>query len=386
MLVIHESWGIHSLAAYGHDRETMPHTEAWVREQGGAFFARASTHSTTTHLSVPSIWTGVAPHRPGGEWERAPLAWDWARAAGYWSALVTAQCYEWGELERFAMRSPPDHYAGCAEMPEARVVNDAGVDEFAALALLERAIERAPRDRPLFLIYNTNALHQPFQTESELALAPITGRTNYERALSIVDASVGRLRAALARRGRLDRTAVVMTADHGERAERVHAPPRVESFYEEFAQIPMVVIPPASWTRDEPERAAALARNARAARVTNVDILPTLLDLFSLEPRPGEGVDLRGASLLRPIEEERAVAVVNTGPARRWHHEGFAFGRGPWRLVYSDLSGVELFDLRSDPEQLRPLPPEHERRAKMLEEALRIPALRAIYERGAGHP
>ena len=350
VLILNESMGRQHLLPYEGTRDTMPALNAWVAKQGdrAQWFEWAYAPSTTTRLSVPALLTGLGPESDRETLAKAPMLWNWAKRAGYTTALVSAQCYTWGEFDDFFRRQGPDIYEGCHNI-DAEITNDAGIDELAVSARFGAIVDRAPRDKPLLLVYNTNALHDPYQTRSPTVPGLTdTSRPPYEQALQIVDRALLDLRQALARRQREDHTITMMTSDHGARPQRAHRPPRVNSFYDEFTRVPLLISVPKSWAPQQQK----LAKQAPTRHVTTPDLTPTLLHWMGLDPSTCTACpEMTGVGLQDEVSEDRTLVVINNTPMRVWHHEGFGLIRGPWRMVYSTLESPGLYDVRQDPQQ-----------------------------------
>ena len=102
-------------------------------------------------------------------------------------------------------------------------------------------------------------------------------RRAYYGAISYVDDHMSRLIGVLRDTGRLDRTVIIVTSDHGEMLGERGAWYKM-SFFEGSARVPLIV------------RAPGLFRRGRvAAAVSTMDLLPTLVDLVRGDSRPGVG-------------------------------------------------------------------------------------------------
>jgi arylsulfatase len=151
------------------------------------------------------------------------------------------------------------------------------------------------------------------------------------------DGLFGQLQQRLSDLGLLDRTLLVVTADHGE-AFAEHGGYAHNQLYEEVVRIPLLM--------RHPRGAAARV----AAPVMNLDLLPTLASLVGIEPPEG----LYGHDLIRSLDPDRPVVVMNTT-----NPPMFAMGirRGPDKLILrcnlADARGRELFDLDADPQERR---------------------------------
>ena len=111
-------------------------------------------------------------------------------------------------------------------------------------------------------------------------------RRAYYGAISYVDDHISRLIGVLRDTGRLDRTVVIVTSDHGEMLGERGAWYKM-SFFEGAARVPLIVSAPALFP---PGRVAAA--------VSTMDLLPTLAGLAHDGDPPGIVGPLDGRSLL----------------------------------------------------------------------------------------
>jgi choline-sulfatase len=163
----------------------------------------------------------------------------------------------------------------------------------------------------------------------------------YEGAIAYMDAEIARLLDTLQQTGRLESTAIVLAADHGEslgdHGEREHG----IFVYESVLRVPLIVRTPGMRAR----RVGDLA--------SLVDVFPTVLDLLGHRQRPvSDGRSLlpamRGARL-----PERSVYAESMYAER--------FGWSPLRVVrdgrfkFIEAPRPELYDLVADPFEQRNL-------------------------------
>jgi arylsulfatase A-like enzyme len=173
-------------------------------------------------------------------------------------------------------------------------------------------------------------------------------RQGYYGAISHVDEQVGRILAALERRGDLERTLIVFVSDHGEMVGDHHLF-RKSYAMEGSARIPMIV----RWG----DELLTAPRGQTLPQLTELrDLVPTFLDAAGIA-RPKE---LEGRSLLDPVR----------GKAADWRtqldleHSTVYFKDDPWtgltdgrfKYVYFAFDGRQLlFDLEHDPSELKDL-------------------------------
>jgi len=169
-------------------------------------------------------------------------------------------------------------------------------------------------------------------------------RRRYYGQISHIDYQLGRFLGELKTRGLYDDTLIVFTADHGEHLGD-HGLFGKATFLQSSGRVPLIVRPPHRTPLAHP----ALELDSP---VLTVDLFPTLLQAAGLEPP--SGVD--GHSLLPAMSEGHGDADrIVCGEAGRGDGTAFALGRG-FKYLYYAAGGIEqLFDTRSDPDDLHDL-------------------------------
>jgi iduronate 2-sulfatase len=179
---------------------------------------------------------------------------------------------------------------------------------------------------------------------------------SYYASVSLMDAQAGRVLDALDRLGLAANTIVVFLSDHGWMLGEHGGQWQKRSLFEESARVPLII------------RAPGARGNGQASRrlVELVDLHPTLAELAGLPVHPQlEGKSLKPllanpqaawdkpafTQVTRNAETSITVAVDPSKPAfmgrsvrtERWCYIEWAEGR----------EGVELYDMQTDPGQLR---------------------------------
>jgi hypothetical protein len=196
--------------------------------------------------------------------------------------------------------------------------------------LLARLRSQGPG--PLFLYVHFDDAHAPYNSAGVQG----TDFERYLREISVIDVEVGRIRATLSERGLDDRTAIILSADHGEafgeHGQHYHA----TTVYDELLRVPLIVHVPGV-----PPRVVS-------APVALVDVGPTVLDLMGA-PTPatfmGESLTpyLRGQSptFTRPLVAESSRGM-----------RAMVFGDG-LKVIENKRAGFhELYDIVTDPGEL----------------------------------
>ncbi len=240
-----------------------------------------------------------------------------------------------------------------ADGPDGEYLTDRLTDE--AIAFL-----RAERERPFFLYLTHYAVHTPIQAPDALAAKygekpPAGGHSNarYAAMIESVDASLGRVRAALEELGLAENTVVCLFSDNGGHGNVTSMTPLRGAkgmLYEGGIRVPMVVC----W----PGRAPPGSRTP--VPVSGLDFYPTFLELAGV-PQP-DGTVLDGASLVPLLDGSGALERK----ALYWHFPAYlqstGASEGPWRttpagavragryklIEFFEDGRRELYDLRDD--------------------------------------
>jgi arylsulfatase A-like enzyme len=443
VLVVLDTVRAQSVTAYGHARDTSPTLDAIARE--GALFEDATSPSTWSLPSHASLFTGRYPssHRAYGQPsfldDRFPTLAEVLAARGYDTHCFTAnpwisdglgltrgfagQDESWKAkrglfglagllLDRIGLGESDKGGAAVAERFAAwRSARPADArPSFVFLNFLEahfpyHQLPRAYRDRytdrpaPELREISLAILGQQFGgPDVDAAAVGEPARDLYDGGVAYTDALLRSVVDALRAAGTLDRTVLVVLADHGEILGEHggffgHGP----SLYQYMVGVPLVVRYP-----------ARIAGGTRvAAPVSTLGVFATILDLAEIEPPPtlqvgslaplarGEPADGAGGPVLSEM-------VAATGPGARASRDDVqmlkgqhlrAYRSGDWKLVETSQGGPFLYDLASDPAETRDLarerPEQLARLAAELEATrarLDLPRLEALDAPGAPAP
>ena len=351
------------LGCYGFGLAHTPNIDALAGEG-----VRCTDAAATAPITLPShcsIMTGLYPPthgvRDNGAYalgnDTVTLA-DRLRAAGYSTkAIVSAVVLS----RRYNLSKGFDDYDDdlwAEDEPKLFLVRDRKAAKTAArfVAWLDRW-DKHLSPKPFFAWVHFYDPHAPYEPPARFRpLAP----SLYDGEIAAADAGVGTIIAAHTEKRLLDRTLVVLTADHGEslgeHGERTHA----LFIYDATIHVPLIWryprLLPAGRTYDAP--------------VSSVDIVPTVLAALGL---PG-GEATQGVSLLGALEG------ISRAPAHPQYCESLlsevGFGMAPLHGVRMDgmkwirAPKPELYDLRRDPKELDNLYARQPEAAKRLDQVL----------------
>jgi arylsulfatase A-like enzyme len=164
------------------------------------------------------------------------------------------------------------------------------------------------------------------------------------------DRHVGRLLDFVERQPWGSRTAIILTADHGEAFGEHRMIRHGMELWEELINVPLLIHVP------------GLAPHHVSVRRSAIDLVPTILDLFGVNPPPpGDPSDfLSGVSLIDDVVlpdgyEPPMRDIFVDMPAGPNNDERRAFIHGGRKLYISNSVRYQLFDLDTDPGENDPL-------------------------------
>jgi choline-sulfatase len=198
---------------------------------------------------------------------------------------------------------------------------------------------RIPRDR---LDPHSRRLCHVIGADLEQVTASqvLSARRAYYAAISYVDEQFGLILASLREAGLDKNTVIVLCSDHGEMLGERGLWYKM-TFFEGGVRVPMVIHAP-----------RAFAPRVVSESVSNIDLLPTLLDLAGLEP--DDAAPLDGRSLV-PLA--RGESTTERPVYAEYMGEGAAapmimIRRGPLKFIHAPGDPDQLYDLAGDPDEL----------------------------------
>lgn len=191
------------------------------------------------------------------------------------------------------------------------------------------------------------------------AAAVKRARAGYLGLVSSLDENIGHLLDTLADCGYAGNTRVLYTSDHGDNLGARGLWGK-QILYQEAAAVPMILAGPGV-----PEGAV------RTATASHIDVYPTVLECVGSDAAPGQGMSLfrmaGGEIPKRNVLSEYHASSAKSGE--------YMIRHGKWKYVYyvHYPDRPQLFDLESDPEELKDLgsDPAHRAVAKDCEALLR---------------
>jgi arylsulfatase A-like enzyme len=318
------------VGAYGYSRKVTPHLDELAAR--GAVFERAYCPTPHTSYSVTSLLTGkyMRPLLLQGVGEDSDTLAGLLRTYGYRTAAFYPPAVFFIDQNRFQSfeKRQLDFEYRWVEFAEGEK----------RLAQVRDYLQRAPRDKPLFLWVHLFGPHEPYEAHPGFDFGD-RDIDRYDSEIAAADATLGRLVALM--HDRKPGGVTIVTADHGEEfgdhGGRYHG----SSVYEEQVRVPLVIVGPGVKAQRSTEV------------VQTIDLMPTVLSALAV-PRPPRirGRDL-GTLLAGVRKSEPGMAYAETD-------DQALYAEGPLRLVCARrLGACKLFDLEKDPKQTRDASADH---------------------------
>jgi arylsulfatase A-like enzyme/Flp pilus assembly protein TadD len=178
--------------------------------------------------------------------------------------------------------------------------------------------------------------HDPYRAPEPYA----SRHAPYDAEVAYADAMVGKLISDLQSAGQLDRTVVMVAADHGESLGEHGEPTHGVFAYDVTQRVPWIV-----WAGSH------IGRGASDSLVRLIDLAPTALDLLGVDP-PREFEGRSVVPVVAGAESTPRVAYLEAMDAnltRNWAPLT-AVVSGAYKLI--DLPMLELYDVAKDPREL----------------------------------
>ncbi len=379
LLVTIDTLRLDRVGAFGGRPGLTPNLDRLASE--GVRLTRAYSSAPLTLPSHASIMTAVSPPvhglRANGLFRLGPQLPTLAtvlKSAGYRTgAFVGAFVLD----ARFGLNRGFDVYddrygekavGDPAESAERRAED---VVRPAADWILGRGLGLGPRDSaparpqtpvpsPWFAWVHLYDPHEPYRAPEPYA----SQHEPYDAEVAYADAMLGKLLADLRAAGQLDRTLVIVAADHGEslgeHGERTHG----VFVYDATMRVPWIL-----WTGPRAEGSGLRAGSSSDALVRLIDLAPTALDLVGV----GLPASFEGRSVIPSVAGTRDDApayleAMDANLTRNWAPLT-AVATRDHKLI--DLPIPELYDLRADPGEATNLFSRDASRARTLESLLR---------------
>jgi glucan phosphoethanolaminetransferase (alkaline phosphatase superfamily) len=359
LLVVTESVrGADTCSAPADDCPTTPYTNALLPDRFGLTQMRALDSTTAVSLAV--LWAGLPPTASRDALHTAPLLWEYAHAAGFETAYWTAQNMFFANSGTWLEGVPLSRWVSATDL-DADATYEVGADDGQLVDVVLRELPQM--GAPFVGVVHLSNTHfpyvidendSPFQPQSHAFGAgdTVKVRNRYLDAIRRQDAIVARLVRGVRAMPDGDRVAIVFVSDHGEQIRERGAIGHTWGVYDEEVRVPFW-IDAARGTLSEQQEDSL--RALRDVPVTQLDVLPTVLDLMGIWNEPqiaGFRRDMPGQSLLRGGTPERPVVLTNCSDLFACAFKNWGAMRGGRKLVATQNdSRWHCFDVLEDPRE-----------------------------------
>jgi hypothetical protein len=336
--------------------QTTPYTNAQLPDRFG--FSQMRALDSTTAVSLAVLWSGLSPTASREALHTAPLLWEYAHAAGFDTGYWTAQNLFFANSGTWLEGLPVSHWVSATDL-DANPTYEVGADDG---KLVDAALRDLPTMRAPFVgvvhLSNTHFPYvidegdAPFQPQSQAFGAGDAGKVlnRYRDAIRRQDAIVARLMRGVRALPGGDRIVVAFVSDHGEQIRERGAIGHTWGVYDEEVRVPFWIDAPAGTLTDP---LAARLRALQDAPLTQLDVLPTLLDVMGILDAPqvaAHRAAMQGESLLRGGTAGRPVVLTNCSSIFACAFKNWGAMQGTLKLVATQNDAHwKCFDVADDP-------------------------------------
>lgn len=186
---------------------------------------------------------------------------------------------------------------------------------------------------PFFAWLHFLPVHAPYFDGRMLSGKDGPVPSRYRRSLKWVDGQVGKLLLGLEKLGVLNKTIIILGADHGENLGNNPSQSNGFTVFEEAIRVPLAIKIPGLKGRVIDQTAG------------NIDIVPTIADLLGAPLNPNH----RGRSLV-PLMKNPNLEFINNYYTRNVGGRNFSLVRKRDKLIYDpNADTIHRFDLATDP-------------------------------------
>ena len=370
VLVILDAARARSFSAYGSSRVTTPQIDALAKD--GVLFERAFTPAVYTLGAMSSVWTSQYPDRHHSEVSfSARLPKDRLTLA---EMLTAHGVHTAGFVANAVAGAGFGVDRGFSEFHE--VFRDLGSRGDVFRQVLPEWL-RKNKDRRFFLYVHFREPHFPYDPEPPFDTrfgpeGPIPKAARRDQAwitevnqgrrplseperdhlgrlfdgnLAFADEEVGALLREIGATGLLEKTVVIVAADHGEGLFEHGWIGHNVQLFEESVHVPLVVRFP-SGKGPKGQKIGAL--------VDLLDVAPTIADVFGLRGQGGSGEQFQGRSLLPVVAGAPGKPVVLSRTV--WDRPRYALRDERYKFLYDTRTGeAALYDVVADPSEAKDL-------------------------------
>ncbi len=355
LIILGESARAMSSQAHGYSKPTNPRLTAFLNKNEGVAFPRFYSVCTRTMLAFPSFLTGVSPSQSMGLLHHQPTLFNFAKAAGANTFLISAQSNDWGNFRQFINDGSID-YLYDRETSGAQPRDASSIPDSLLPAILGSHLRTM--NEPFVGMIHFFLTHYPYYSDPEDQLFEKTASSEYEASTHALDRQIGRVLDTLNKLGYLDNTIILFSSDHGEAMNEHGYWGHLHTFYNEEASVPAWIYVPSKLrtvNSDINSRYKSVLQNIQT-NLCNLDIVPTVMELLGIWDNPQFAncqISLQGRPITRPIDFNRIIFMQNYNVVEKntmFVGMGLLFGNQKYLLHTKNNALVEeIYNIAIDP-------------------------------------
>ena len=354
LLIVIDALRPDHLGCYGYRRDISPAIDRIAHE--GVLFENTISQSSWTKPAVASLLTGTYPETHGvkGIMHSLPNLDSYVppllQQIGYRTACIQTNPFlsvDAGFGRGF------DHYLELFDtapgMYKPRVTE--------ALAALSSWVDQ-PNMQPFFLYLHLLDTHNPYAPPEEFQRFGKEEEALYDAEVAFVDYHVSLIRDMLLKKGLYEKTALIITADHGEEFFEHGTKYHAKNLYQEVLRVPLIIAAPGTIE----------AESSVPSQVRSIDLAPTILEIAGLPVTEQH----QGISLVDHLQRDTMSDLPAISQIGDDHHgEGLnivAISNGKFKLIVDNQTKRrELYHLETDPHERCNRVDQHDEIAQHLE-------------------
>jgi glucan phosphoethanolaminetransferase (alkaline phosphatase superfamily) len=336
--IIGESLTVDHMSVYGYKRETTPNLKA-LDQKHLISFTNATAIGSRTMVSVPYLLSGLNAVDPHGLIYKQPSIFNYLRADGYTTGLITSQDFQWRNIDKLFVDKDLTHFQQGSDFQSNVSVsigaNDHIVLERGVIPFLEK---NKGKKAPIFLVTQMSGSHPPYGKQVPQDLKQFLPESHdsdinaYDNTVWYTDLYLKKLHDWVNKN--LPNTIIFFTSDHGQNISGVGSKFHGD-LNKQTIHIPLIVFGP-------PEILEAFKKN-KDAPISHTDLYATTLDLINRKPI----TEIDGLSLKNTISSNRYR--VASSYAITLHKEPVAaIIKGNWERLELDFDKNLSYDAAKD--------------------------------------
>lgn len=334
VFIVGESLTLDHTGIAGYERQTTPKLQQMMAANELILYRNAVSIGTRTLSSVPYMLTGLQGIDPHGLVYSSPTIFNYAKAAGYKTALISAQDFQWRNVDQIFVDQDLDFYRSGTDFSASVSVSEGADDmkvlEEGILPYLQTALDRKS-EAPMLLVAQMNGSHYPYSSHSPDYIKQFlpednpNGMNAYDNTVLYTDLYLTTLVKAV--RQKDPNAWIFYSSDHGQDVS--HNKTSFNAGYGSgVIHNALMVFPPAD--------AIDTLKANETAPVSQADIFATILNLMQIQPV----TEINGINLMSKIDPARLRVV--SAYMKTLHNEPNAV------LVLPDLRYIHIdFDRQS---------------------------------------